>query len=344
MWRLVALSLAVLTAQIADPAAAQPPKDLTALRVIANVRQSFERLQTYRVYGELTTTRSKPREAQKIPLRPAPLPEMEKEHITQTFFEDRFNQAIGRSLQVLDYSDANAQTKSAILDKYDADRQIDRISNGVKMDFLWCLQPRYASFDLLELLQAHPDVRLLTSSELYVIEIPIEALSSINDLGVRILVDPNRDYALTGVDLYVSEDGTERVFLRTDIGLVHVSGERWLPNKAEQWQKSMLAMDSMPTVVEKSKMVIDWGRSEIQEPLDENEVVLEALNEKELSRESIRGDLEKVKYNYDRMRVSRLQSSMEEGSSHFMYVIVFIAANVLLLLIGWYALRLYKRI
>jgi hypothetical protein len=316
-------------------------QDLNPQFVVARAREAASQLSSFHVHAEIIKIPHtlKP---QSIPRRPTPLPEPEVVRATTggRVIEDRFDRLVGRSIVAKSGRGPDGDARSALVRTLTDQEQDPTIAvRDSAEDFMWAIRPHRGGLDLMDLVANHPDVRMSKSGNLHVVEVPVESLADLSEFGARLLIDPDRSWAIVGIDLYVAVNGQERIFRRADIELKQLAAGRWLPARILQWQLPLPTDDleeHVPTVTE---LDIDWDASQFGAGLSEKDVRLAALTRYETSRRPLPAGWSLVQYE-PQTKASR--SGSQGWFSGRIGVIITLNVLVLIGLGAWTVFRRHK--
>jgi hypothetical protein len=257
-----------------EPVARPTPHD-----VVAAARESAATVRAYRVVQSTVMHAPLPEFEHEIPSRDRRLPAFRWPLTTKgSTFEDRFDRDVGRA--VIRFKGPPKRVRSAKL-KVTDDFYKER--NGIldesAEDLLWLLHPRFAGFDLMEMLETHPAAKVSTSQGVATVEIPTNALTEYSEMGARLVIDTKRGNAITGIDLYVAAKGREQVFLRVDINLEQVKGGLWMPAAVQEWKLPIPAAGQRMGDTKLCLTAFDWKDSQFVSSMPKRLIELRDVKE-----------------------------------------------------------------
>lgn len=229
--------------------------------------------------------------------RPSAIPAITEDFEEYYSFEDRLDLAHGRALlKARTVRKQEIGPDSAYVHLRDKKRDQSELPlNALRFietpaDVFTAFSPFYAGFDLLELLRSHPDTRLQKlENGIWVLEIPKSSLAEYSEFGARIMIDPARSHALTGIDLYVVCDGEEVLLRRTDIERSQ-HGEYWVPLKIVTWERiGTPTRDNRLPRTQITEVTIDWDKSTVNRHLSRDDINLTAMSSMEQARTEVGG-------------------------------------------------------
>ncbi|MEI8382657.1 MAG: hypothetical protein WCJ09_21175 [Planctomycetota bacterium] len=243
--------------------------------IIDNCLRNSDLVHSCRLKGKVTHGVVAEASLWESPGRHQPLAIIMEDHSESYFFEDRLDMAHGRALLTGTSGNCDKAPEEAYVWQCPLGVHLDKLSQvSLRIDRIWdeivsAVRPAFAGFDILKMLATHPDTRMRSDGRSIVLEIPLESLAEFSELGARVWIDPDRDYTLSGIDLYTNCLGKEVLCSRTDIQREHREG-LWVVNRMDTWNRIEIPVPvTQQTRTRTSRLDIDWGTSTVNRHLSQ---------------------------------------------------------------------------